>query len=224
MDRGLSTVCMLVKAKLAIFVGQTLLLEETYGDWKQAARSKPFPMKVTKIGRVWVTLDLHRPSSPYRFLKNQAPEPGEPLMLNTEARFIPQGRLWLSQEDYDRWPGAMLSENGASTIVDTPATAPLRRDTVPSLSLSVGTEDGAANTVPMVDIDALLGRKFRLERDLRGWSLAEVARRSGVSKAMISKIERNQASATIPLLLRLASAFDLTLAGLFLQLEEQSNP
>jgi transcriptional regulator with XRE-family HTH domain len=33
-----------------------------------------------------------------------------------------------------------------------------------------------------------IARRLRLERDSRGWSLADLAERSGVSKATISKI------------------------------------
>jgi transcriptional regulator with XRE-family HTH domain len=76
--------------------------------------------------------------------------------------------------------------------------------------------------VDISDIDASLARRLRLEREARGWSLAEVAERSGVSKAMISKIERAEVSATAALLVRLSSAFGLTLAGLLVRAEEQS--
>jgi len=66
-----------------------------------------------------------------------------------------------------------------------------------------------------------LAQRVRLERDGRGWSLAELAERSGVSKATISKIERAAVSPTAVVLVRLASAFDLTLAGLMLRAEGQ---
>jgi transcriptional regulator with XRE-family HTH domain len=69
------------------------------------------------------------------------------------------------------------------------------------------------------DLGQRLARRLRLERDSRGWSLAELAERSGVSKATISKIERAEASPTAVVLVRLASAFDLTLAGLLLRAE-----
>lgn len=64
-----------------------------------------------------------------------------------------------------------------------------------------------------------LAQRIRLERDSRGWSLAELAERSGVSKATISKIERAEVSPTAGVLVRLAIAFDLTLAGLMLRAE-----
>ena len=69
------------------------------------------------------------------------------------------------------------------------------------------------------DIGQRLAQRIRLERDSRGWSLADLAQRSGVSKATISKIERDEVSPTAAVLVRLASAFGLTLAGLMLRAE-----
>src|SRR5471032_3636221 len=69
------------------------------------------------------------------------------------------------------------------------------------------------------DLSNRLALRLRLERDSRGWSLADLAERSGVSKAMISKIEREEVSPTAVVLVRLAGAFDLTLAGLLLRAE-----
>jgi transcriptional regulator with XRE-family HTH domain len=73
------------------------------------------------------------------------------------------------------------------------------------------------------DLSPRLAQRLRLERDSRGWSLAELAGRSGVSKATISKIERAEVSPTAVVLVRLASAFDLTLAGLMLRAEGHGN-
>ena len=61
------------------------------------------------------------------------------------------------------------------------------------------------------------------EREARHWSLAELAQRSGVSKAAVSKIERGLVSPTAGVLVRLATAFDLTLAGLLLKAESKSS-
>ena len=75
----------------------------------------------------------------------------------------------------------------------------------------------------MDDLSHRLALRVRLERDGRGWSLADLAERSGVSKATISKIERSEVSPTAVVLVRLASAFDLTMAGLMLRAEGQGN-
>jgi transcriptional regulator with XRE-family HTH domain len=69
------------------------------------------------------------------------------------------------------------------------------------------------------DTGVRLAQRLRLERDSRSWSLARLAEQSGVSKATISKIERAEVSPTAVILVRLATAFDLTLAGLLLRAE-----
>jgi transcriptional regulator with XRE-family HTH domain len=76
-------------------------------------------------------------------------------------------------------------------------------------------------TTILDDLSERIARRLRLERDSRGWSLADLAVHSGVSKAMISKIERAEVSPTAAILVRLAGAFDLTLAGLMLRAEGQ---
>lgn len=65
-----------------------------------------------------------------------------------------------------------------------------------------------------------LAARIALEREARGWSLADLAERSGVSKAMISKIERGEASPTATLLGRLSGAFGLTLSTLLARAEQ----
>ena len=74
------------------------------------------------------------------------------------------------------------------------------------------------------DFTLKLADRLRLERDSRGWSLSDLAERSGVAKATISKIERAEVSPTAVVLVRLASAFDLTLAGLMLRAEGPGEP
>jgi len=65
------------------------------------------------------------------------------------------------------------------------------------------------------EVGGPLARRIRGERNARGWSLDDLARRAGVSKAMLSKIERAEASPTAATLSRVATAYGLTLAGLF---------
>ena len=75
----------------------------------------------------------------------------------------------------------------------------------------------------MIDIkDSLadgIADRVRLERALRDWSLAELSRRAGVSKAMLSAIERGEASPTAALLVRIAAAFGMTLSALIARAE-----
>lgn len=68
-----------------------------------------------------------------------------------------------------------------------------------------------------------IAERVRLERDSRGWSLAELSVRSGVSKAMISKVERCEASPTATVLGRLSGAFGLPLSVLLALAEREGD-
>ena len=72
-------------------------------------------------------------------------------------------------------------------------------------------------TEPAEPIDALIARRLLALRQAQGLSLAELAERSGVSKAMISKVERAQSSPTAVLLGRLAAGLGVPLAQLLTQ-------
>lgn len=69
------------------------------------------------------------------------------------------------------------------------------------------------------NLEARLAGRINEEREARGWSLGELAERSGVSKAMISKVERGEASPTAVLLGRLSGAFGITLSTLLARAE-----
>ncbi len=64
----------------------------------------------------------------------------------------------------------------------------------------------------MDDLTDGIAARVRTEREVRKWSLANLAKRSDVSKAMISKIERGESSPTTTVLGRLCGAFGLTLS------------
>src|SRR5258708_10206015 len=67
------------------------------------------------------------------------------------------------------------------------------------------------------DITLKIAARIRGERTARRWSLDDLAERASVSKAMISKIERAEASPTAALLGRLSSAYGITLSALLAQ-------
>lgn len=69
----------------------------------------------------------------------------------------------------------------------------------------------------MSSIGPQIARRLREERRRRGWSLDELAARSGVSRAMISKIERQASTPTAVLLARLGDALGLTLSSLMFE-------
>jgi len=69
-------------------------------------------------------------------------------------------------------------------------------------------------------LDSRIAARIHAERSTRSWSLEELAERSGVSRAMISKVERGESSPTAALLGRLSSAFGLTLSQLLARAEQ----
>ncbi len=73
---------------------------------------------------------------------------------------------------------------------------------------------------PAEPADALtrhLGARVKNLRAERGWSLEALANASGVSRSMLSQIEREQANPTLAVTLRIARAFGLTLGELLEQ-------
>jgi transcriptional regulator with XRE-family HTH domain len=59
-----------------------------------------------------------------------------------------------------------------------------------------------------------LGRRVKQLRSGRGWSLEALATASGVSRSMLSQIERERANPTLAVTLRIARAFGLSLGDL----------
>jgi transcriptional regulator with XRE-family HTH domain len=70
------------------------------------------------------------------------------------------------------------------------------------------------------DLDQRIAARLLAERASRAWSLEQVAERSGVSRAMISKVERGESSPTAAVLGRLSAAFGLTLSQLLARAEQ----
>jgi len=58
------------------------------------------------------------------------------------------------------------------------------------------------------------GERLRAERRARGWPIERLAAASGVSRAMISKIERGESSPTAVLLGKLSAALELSVSEL----------
>ncbi|UWU25827.1 XRE family transcriptional regulator (plasmid) [Rhizobium sp. CB3060] len=76
-------------------------------------------------------------------------------------------------------------------------------------------------SIMLDNVDERLGARIKIERELRGWSLTELAKRSGVSRAMIHKVERGGASPTATLLARLSGAFEISMSTLMVRAEMQ---
>ena len=63
-------------------------------------------------------------------------------------------------------------------------------------------------------INRHLGTRVKALRKERGWSLEALANASGVSRSMLSEIEREQANPTLAVTMRIAQAFSMTLGDL----------
>ena len=71
-------------------------------------------------------------------------------------------------------------------------------------------------------INEHLGRRVKKLRAGRGWSLDNLAQASGVSRSMLSEIEREKANPTLTVTFRIASAFGMGIAELIETSERQA--
>lgn len=69
-------------------------------------------------------------------------------------------------------------------------------------------------SAPTEAINRHLGARVKQLRSDRSWSLEGLANASGVSRSMLSQIEREQANPTLAVTLRIAQAFGMTLGEL----------
>src|SRR5512136_3139573 len=72
----------------------------------------------------------------------------------------------------------------------------------------------APSAAPAESITRHLGGRVKHLRSTRGWSLEALANASGVSRSMLSQIEREQANPTLAVTLRIAQAFGMGLGEL----------
>jgi transcriptional regulator with XRE-family HTH domain len=71
-----------------------------------------------------------------------------------------------------------------------------------------------ATPPPSASIEELLGDRVRALRQQKGWTLEELSAASGVSRSMLSQIERSKANPTLAVAVRIARAFGLSLGSL----------
>lgn len=67
---------------------------------------------------------------------------------------------------------------------------------------------------PADAISSHLCRRVKQLRDERGWSLDSLSKACGVSRSMLSQIERNQTNPTLAVMFRIAQAFGMSLGQL----------
>ena len=81
------------------------------------------------------------------------------------------------------------------------------------------------NTVTIDDdVDRRLARRLKALRGERNWPLDELARKSGVSRATLSRLENAEVSPTTAVLGKLCAAFGLTLSRLLNSVEQSFAP
>ncbi|MBC7273741.1 MAG: helix-turn-helix transcriptional regulator [Streptomyces sp.] len=79
----------------------------------------------------------------------------------------------------------------------------------------------AAPAAPPDPVDARLGAHLAELRAERGWSLGELAERSGVSRSTLSRAERAETSPTASLLNRLCAVYGRTMSQLLSEVETE---
>ncbi|GHE89373.1 DNA-binding protein [Streptomyces spiralis] len=77
---------------------------------------------------------------------------------------------------------------------------------------------------PPDPVDARLGARLAQLRTERGWSLGELAERSGVSRSTLSRAERAETSPTAALLNRLCHVYGRTMSQLLSEVEAEPAP
>ncbi|MEW1775160.1 XRE family transcriptional regulator [Streptomyces sp. NPDC086777] len=81
-----------------------------------------------------------------------------------------------------------------------------------------------SETVDPDPVDARLGRRLAQLRTESGWSLGELAERSGISKSTLSRAERAETSPTAALLNRLCNVYGRTMSQLLSEVEAAPAP
>jgi transcriptional regulator with XRE-family HTH domain len=94
-------------------------------------------------------------------------------------------------------------------------------DRIPNMKHDAGRDAPVAGPDP---VDARLGSRLAELRAERGWSLGEVAERSGVSRSTLSRAERAEISPTASLLNRLCGVYGRTMSQLLSEVEADPAP
>jgi transcriptional regulator with XRE-family HTH domain len=76
----------------------------------------------------------------------------------------------------------------------------------------------------VASLDHQIAQRLKSLRSERGWSLEELARRSSVSRATLSRLENAEVSATAAVLGKLCAAYGMTLSRLIRMAEDAFQP
>jgi transcriptional regulator with XRE-family HTH domain len=80
------------------------------------------------------------------------------------------------------------------------------------------------NDTPDTAIDRRIAQRLRQLRAERGWSLDELAKRAGVSRASLSRLENGDVSPTASVLGKLCAAYGMTMSRLMRMVEDEFIP
>lgn len=83
---------------------------------------------------------------------------------------------------------------------------------------------GSSAVTDTGEMDLRIGARIKALRSECGWSLEELGRRSGISRATLSRLENAEVSATATVLGKLCSAFGMTLSRLIYLVEDDFPP
>lgn len=75
----------------------------------------------------------------------------------------------------------------------------------------------------MENITQQIAKNLKQQRALRGWSLDQTAKHTGVSKAMLGQIERGESSPTVATLWKIATGLQISFSSLT-QASQQASP
>ncbi|WP_203979576.1 helix-turn-helix domain-containing protein [Planotetraspora silvatica] len=82
-------------------------------------------------------------------------------------------------------------------------------------------DEAASRSAVDGQVEARLAGRLAQLREERGWSLDELAQRTGVSRSTLSRLERTEISPTAALLNRLCAAYGRTMSQLLAEVEEE---
>jgi transcriptional regulator with XRE-family HTH domain len=82
-------------------------------------------------------------------------------------------------------------------------------------------EEAAPQSSGDEQVEARLAGRLAQLREERGWSLEELAQRTGVSRSTLSRLERTEISPTAALLNRLCAAYGRTMSQLLAEVEPE---
>lgn len=80
---------------------------------------------------------------------------------------------------------------------------------------------GQDRSVPSASVEGRISRRLAALRTERGWTLEDLANRSGISRATLSRIERSELSPTASLLTTLCGQYGWTLSRLMVDAEKE---